>query len=650
MRPYFLLALISPLLSAVPLQAAPPASCESSLFYFDYTSCAAPSHGQVYIDAPNINCGAATFKLCPVNRQFTTDELRFYGHFNEQNPGDHAGEVNCMIQIKTRPDQINARYETAWANYLSRWPLANSTKNPPLESIGQALAAAPQTINLIIGRRDYEECPRQGGCGSNWWAMSCAYTVTFDLKIKDRDPSCGAETYKSCRDPANGVAANIVKKSSACPLDSSHFFLAPSDQLSRPAPMEGKLVCPTANEMPARNADEVQKKIVALRANLETIKNAKGVGGPNAMARTQVQILLELDRQIRVYNSDSEELKALEAHISELMPNLEPAFDSLAAIRSTNALKSIAAIYPDQIQALSQKYRRTFADLSDVKYIALFPNGIILKGSELVNAVNSVETLDPSKNYRVAEAIVRSTLADANEIQMKIVKLIAFRAQFPGTSQELAKMIATISSVRNLSASDAASLQDQWQALLNDQQKLRAAVGSFINSQVKSLEQEKSIKMTELWSLVARLDHSDPRFPVLKGYKALVELDALGFRRALNQGLEKLKDSSSYEEARQSLVFLESAAHGEIGALRDLESLLDAPSSKQNSLVNLIFGIAAKQNIADDKLTDLLSEALDGLNGEAGAEIAFRLNLQSAVATVYDGFISAMDNLPGLYK
>ncbi len=657
MNSIHLLALCSILFAGAHAAAESLANCQSTVIYQPYTSCESPQHGKNFRELRTKACGPEKYNWCNIVRPLDVRDYTFDWHVNEQNPRSSNAGPYCATALATNPQIKNKLAEIAsLQEYWDYWKEKSTNPSEEAALLNHIASLDPSKFDVYDNERSHFNGLYEGQ--ANWHNIKCIVSVRITASQYVNSEKCGVKDFKLCRDPSHGYEEKFINKvSPACAIDPKEVKISSVENLKAlgsDANKRGKLTCPTIDDADESKQSSIDNKINELNQNLHLVKNIlqKGVGEKktiDSLTRVQLQILLELYR-LAVKSGRVEVAANDKVQISELVnsSNLESTIDFFAQTRRLKALQSLAKIFPEDFQSMADKNVAHFTQLSDLKYISLFPSGILLQKSDLIRLSNEVQHLTGAQAFRATETIVRSTLAEAKDLDIKALKLLELRESLPRDAQDLEQLVISIMQVRGLGAADAQELREQWQALLKDRQRLNSSITNFLDSQINSLEREAKKKIEDLWKFVDRMASNDPRQPLLQGYHALVQADASGFKRSLEESISHLKDNTSYEEAVYSINLLQSSARKTLSALRDLQKILHSSTSAQKSFIALITHVVEKRDVNDDKLVQLVMDALEGLNGEAGANIAFRANLKNVIADTYERFMTSLDNLPSI--
>src|SRR5262249_49720110 len=143
----------------------------------------------------------------------------------------------------------------------------------------------------------------------------------------------------------------------------------------------------------------------------------------------------------------------------------------------------------------------------------------------------------------------------ATKLRMLRLLNLKYQIQVDEDKDDLALFLAEIARSGTLSPEEVNSVENTFAAVRSDRLRLRTALINFIDSQLYVLERENARKTAHLWEVVAKVRQSypSPKYDIVLGYKALIELDAPLFAKALQTGLSEIAASKTPDEVRVSV-------------------------------------------------------------------------------------------------
>jgi hypothetical protein len=678
-------------------------SCEGPVIYQNHNNkevpCSIPADRVIYADDRTEECGVEEYRQCLLSSKVKATGI-FFGHFNEQNPGDNAATVNCQRMANddgTRrtifdkvvkvtdysypnDDQMQSTYDAGYDLNKKNGPgqvtWTGMRDLPPYSDHddGKLGFLTYETILSFQATKGHRtgEYSGDGNKGSNWWFMECTFEATFEVRASDRNPRCGIEMFKSCRTPKHGIDGPVLKK--YCPVNSAEIavFSEVDDKMRNAFLPSGELTCATADALAESNDSEITKKISALQDNLKLLRTAKSSsyifpklpsGGVfptqwdfSDVALAQFQILLELNRLYTLSGgADPKLISEMVAVAPKAVPgaSMEAMVDLLVKHRSYQSLQSLKLAFSEQVKQLSARLRPRYIDMNDDKYAFLFADGVTLTDEEIYDAPEKITFSDSSKSkeiYRLSEAAVITGLDQIRLIQNRALdlldlKVIAYRNSIDYSA--LAKRLAAISgdSIDKISA----ALEPQRASA----EATRTALVNIISFQIDAANAKVAAKKQLLWKIIdlAAKKSNDPRVPLLAGYRGLNELDASAFAQAIHLATLQAAKATSAKEFENSVQLLVKSAKNNLRAIKILETLNDKTEQQTDALRQSIIGhlaAAAKDSNVGDQLAIKVADAISTLPPGPGMEYGVEVRIQSLIEDIYKQFASALRKVPEL--
>lgn len=672
-RVYILAGLAALPASVAHSQSVQPPACRAFISQH-YKSCSHPTHPKIYPEKVSAACPALTHKACRGEEAKTreTVDVSFIYKIN-------VPETSCSLTDCREGGKWDFTKHTI---ALCGAPLR---PNPSRNDILSALRETTQTaddmeFSIRWDKGDFKITNVGALEADGSRQITCARTISVEVPVVGNYPSCGADTYTSCRHHSHGPQFFENIRSAACGLEPGRISVEESPRATRATHRVS--VCATLNEVAETTAPEAWSKTVKLRENLDllatsTLAEASARSAAGSAAR--ITILAELERlSLKATKLDTPDKKRAEElsknirayHQPEItaliaaygkgyadrkqgMSDVEAAFDRAFYRQQFYLAERILEIYPKDAAVIAKKTLPIFASESSRRYALLFPNGVTYGVSLLDWAQKSLNAgTDEHLTYRMAEATVRAELAQSAKNQARTLKLLDLRYQALRPTHDFSNLLAELKSAAVREA-DLEELRLDLDELKSDRARLVQTVVTFLDAQIKIRERERVRQLEALWKFVERAKaiSKDARFEVLTGYKALVELDAPAFNRALQASVAHLPSHRFPNEFLTTSRGLISTADKYLLSLRELRSLLDRTASRrdrvESSLINLISKPMESQGVPDARLLQIVMGAVNEYgNGGPGSDLALRAEMRSLVDETYGEFMNSLDQLP----